>query len=205
MVYTTGKGHSNTSCRYFTLFSCSIATRLGFKNLVVPLEYCEPDALADREQYWIRTLNTKLPHGLNSLFGKSYYPQTLTPSLPSESSLNSVILNPLPPSPCSSTAPPHPLTQYIPHPPQHHLISSSFTYTQHAHACIIIIFHRPRPRTLHHRTTVPYNTHTTPRSTNILATIRPYRTRIYTHLSCEASPSLYKPSFLFSHHPHAVP
>ena len=77
---------------------------------IVPLEHSEPATLADWEQYWIRTLNTKLPHGLNSLFGKSYYPQTLTPSLPSESSLNSVVLNPLPSSPCPSTAPPHPLT-----------------------------------------------------------------------------------------------
>ena len=45
---------------------------------IVPLEHCEPDALAEREQYWIRTLNTKLPHGLNSMFIKPYYPQSLT-------------------------------------------------------------------------------------------------------------------------------
>ena len=40
----------------------------------VPLEHCEPDALAEREAYWIRTLHTLIPHGLNSAYGKPYYP-----------------------------------------------------------------------------------------------------------------------------------
>ena len=33
---------------------------------IVPLEHCEPDALPVREAYWIRTLHTLTPHGLNS-------------------------------------------------------------------------------------------------------------------------------------------
>ena len=75
---------------------------------IVPLEHCEPDALAEREQYWIRTINTKLPHGLNSVFSKPYYPQSLTSlPLPPESSLHSS----QPPSPNSV-------------PPQHHLTSA---------------------------------------------------------------------------------
>ena len=75
---------------------------------IVPLEHCEPDALAEREQYWIRTINTKLPHGLNSMFTKPYYPQSLTSlPLPPESSLHSS----QPPSPNSV-------------PPQHHLTSA---------------------------------------------------------------------------------
>ena len=77
---------------------------------IVPLEHCEPDALEEREQYWIRTLNTKLPHGLNSMFIKPYYPQSLTSlPLPPESSLHSS----QPPSRNSV-------------PPQHHLTSAHF-------------------------------------------------------------------------------
>ena len=41
---------------------------------IVPLEHCEPDALSEREAYWIRTLHTLIPHGLNSAYGKPYYP-----------------------------------------------------------------------------------------------------------------------------------
>ena len=63
---------------------------------IVPLEHCEP------------ALNTKLPHGLNSMFIKPYYPQSLTSlPLPPESSLHSS----QPPSPNSV-------------PPQHHLTSA---------------------------------------------------------------------------------
>ena len=40
----------------------------------VPLEHCEPDALPEREAFWIRTLHTLIPHGLNSIYGKPYYP-----------------------------------------------------------------------------------------------------------------------------------
>ena len=32
------------------------------------------DALPEREAYWIRTLQTLIPHGLNSAYGKPYYP-----------------------------------------------------------------------------------------------------------------------------------
>ena len=42
----------------------------------VPLEHCEPDALPEREAYWIRTLHTLIPHGLNSTYGKPFYPYT---------------------------------------------------------------------------------------------------------------------------------
>ena len=31
---------------------------------IVPLEHCEPDALPEREAFWIRTLHTLIPHGL---------------------------------------------------------------------------------------------------------------------------------------------
>ena len=41
---------------------------------IVPLQHCEPDALPEREAYWIRTLHTLIPHGLNSAYGKPYYP-----------------------------------------------------------------------------------------------------------------------------------
>ena len=34
---------------------------------IVPLEHCEPDALPEREAFWIRTLHTLIPHGLNSI------------------------------------------------------------------------------------------------------------------------------------------
>ena len=62
--------------RLYRHFSCrSHDFDIDHRN--VPLEHCEPDALAEREQYWIRTLNTKLPHGLNSMFTKLYYPQSL--------------------------------------------------------------------------------------------------------------------------------
>ena len=37
---------------------------------IVPLEQCEPDALPEREAYWIRTLQTLIPHDLNSAYGK---------------------------------------------------------------------------------------------------------------------------------------
>ena len=41
---------------------------------IVPLEHCEPDALPEREAYWIRTPHTLIPHGLNSAYGTPYYP-----------------------------------------------------------------------------------------------------------------------------------
>ena len=41
---------------------------------IIPLEHCEPAALPEREEYWIRTLYTLTPHGLNSAYGKPYYP-----------------------------------------------------------------------------------------------------------------------------------
>ena len=41
---------------------------------IVPLEHCEPDALPEREAFWIRTLHTLLPNGLNAAYGKPYYP-----------------------------------------------------------------------------------------------------------------------------------
>ena len=34
---------------------------------IVPFEHCEPDALPEREAFWIRTLHTLIPHGLNSM------------------------------------------------------------------------------------------------------------------------------------------
>ena len=52
---------------------------------IVPLEHCEPDALPVREAYWIRTLHTLIPHGLNSAYGKPFYPydhSLLPPSPP---------------------------------------------------------------------------------------------------------------------------
>ena len=48
---------------------------------IVPLEHCEPDALPEREAYWIRTLQTLIPHGLNSAYGKPYYPYDRSLSL----------------------------------------------------------------------------------------------------------------------------
>ena len=49
---------------------------------IVPLEHCEPDALPEREAFWIRTLHTLLPHGLNSAYGKPFYPFPFSQSLP---------------------------------------------------------------------------------------------------------------------------
>ena len=52
---------------------------------ILPLEHCEPDALPVREAYWIRTLHTLIPHGLNSAYGKPFYPydhSLLPPSPP---------------------------------------------------------------------------------------------------------------------------
>ena len=40
-------------------------------HTIVPLEHCEPDALPEREAFWIRTLHTLLP---NVAYGKPYYP-----------------------------------------------------------------------------------------------------------------------------------
>ena len=48
---------------------------------IVLLEHCEPDALPEREAYWIRTLQTLIPHGFNSAYGKPYYPYDHTLSL----------------------------------------------------------------------------------------------------------------------------
>ena len=48
---------------------------------IVPLEHCEPAALPEREAYWIRTLHTLIPHGLNSAYGKPCYPYDPLPSL----------------------------------------------------------------------------------------------------------------------------
>ena len=36
------------------------------------LESCTRTKLSEREQHWIATLNTKYPHGLNSIFAKNY-------------------------------------------------------------------------------------------------------------------------------------
>ena len=67
---------------------------------IVPLEHCEPDALPVRKAYWIRTLHTLIPHGLNSAYGKPFYPY--------DHSL-------LPPSPPTAGTPPPP-----PPPPEYH-------------------------------------------------------------------------------------
>ena len=51
---------------------------------IIPLEHCEPDALLEREAFWIRTLHTLLPHCLNSAYGKPFYTydhSSLSPSL----------------------------------------------------------------------------------------------------------------------------
>ena len=48
---------------------------------IIPLEHCEPDALPEREAYWIRTLQTIIPHGLNSAYGNPYYPYDRSLSL----------------------------------------------------------------------------------------------------------------------------
>ena len=63
---------------------------------IVPLEHCEPDALAEREAYWIRTLHTLIPHGLNSAYGKPYYPYNHSLSSPSLSSTDTPLPRPLP-------------------------------------------------------------------------------------------------------------
>ena len=46
---------------------------------IIPLEHCEPDALQEQEAYWIRTLQTLIPHGLNSAYGKPYTLMTVLP------------------------------------------------------------------------------------------------------------------------------
>ena len=70
---------------------------------IVPLEYCEPDALPEREAFWIRTLHTLLPHGLNSAYGKPFYPydhSSLSPSLsPADTSCADSPLTPHPSPP----------------------------------------------------------------------------------------------------------
>ena len=63
---------------------------------IVPLEHCEPDALAEREAYWIRTLHTLIPYGLNSAYGKPYYPYNHSLSSPSLSSTDTPLPRPLP-------------------------------------------------------------------------------------------------------------
>ena len=68
--------HSSESRKVIPLY-CHFA-RKSHNSLrdprIVPLEHCEPDPLAEQEAYWIRTLHTLMPHGLNSAYGKPYYP-----------------------------------------------------------------------------------------------------------------------------------
>ena len=63
---------------------------------IILLEHCEPDALAEREAYWIRTLHTLIPHGLNSAYGKPYYPYNHSLSSPSLSSTGTPLPRSLP-------------------------------------------------------------------------------------------------------------
>ena len=72
---------------------------------IVPLEHCEPDALLEREAFWIRTLHTLLPHGLNSAYGKPFYPYDHPPLSPSLSPTDTCCADsPLTPTDTDSTS-----------------------------------------------------------------------------------------------------
>ena len=81
---------------------------------IVPLEHCEPDTLPKREAYWIRTLQTLIPHGLNSAYGKPYYPYDRSLSLSLLVSPPQVLF--LPPHNHSETTHNIQTTLYHPHP-----------------------------------------------------------------------------------------
>ena len=82
---------------------------------IVLLEHCEPDALLEREAYWICTLHTLIPHGLNSAYGKPYYPYDHSLSLPAAGVHSPHLQSPsLPSSPVSLT----PLVSRLPHSPR---------------------------------------------------------------------------------------
>ena len=82
---------------------------------IVLLEHCKPDALLEREAYWICTLHTLIPHGLNSAYGKPYYPYDHSLSLPAAGVHSPHLQSPsLPSSPGSLT----PLVSRLPHSPR---------------------------------------------------------------------------------------
>ena len=56
--------HASETKRRVPLY-CHFARKLHDflrDHRIVPLEHCEPDALPEREAFWIRTLHTLLPH-----------------------------------------------------------------------------------------------------------------------------------------------
>ena len=89
---------------------------------LVPLQHCEPDALPQREDYWIRTLHKLIPHGLNSACGNLYYPNdhSLLPLSPSTIETSSAETLPLPLEYHLGTLTPHSILCH-----QYHLSTAS--------------------------------------------------------------------------------
>ena len=82
---------------------------------IILLEHCEPDALLEREAYWICTLHTLIPHGLNSAYGKPYYPYDHSLSLPAAGTHSPHLQSPSLPSSAVSLTP---LVSRLPHSPR---------------------------------------------------------------------------------------
>ena len=96
---------------------------------IVPLEHCHPDALPEREAYWIRTLHTLIPHGLNSIYGKPYYPYDRTVF-----SLSLSSTDPPPPRTPPRDTDSSPLTAFTAISPQRHVTAHTLA-SAHTRGC----------------------------------------------------------------------